>query len=85
MSHDPRSSKIASELAYFLLTNPNEATEFAFEFDGQKAIVRLEAFRNPAGAPDRLYVSLGPPGDKCKCCDGTGLQDRIADPPMAAI
>lgn len=85
MSLDQRSHNIASELVYLALTSSAKETEFAFELKGQKAIVRLELFSNPADAPDRMYVSLNPPGDACKCCDGTGVQTRTSDPPLAAM
>ena len=82
MTADERAQQIESELVYIALTNPGKKTEFAFDFKGQKAIVRLDLSPQPNDAPDRLYVSLDPPGDACKCCDGTGVQERA--PPTAA-
>ena len=74
---------LASELVYLALTNPGKYRDFAFEFDGQKAIIGLEVFGRPLDAPERTYISLVPPGDKCGCCDGTGVQNRAR--PAAAL
>ena len=75
MTEKQRAQRIASELVYLAINNPGEHSDFAFELQGQKAIVRLEVFRKD-DAPDVKYISLGPPGKKCECCDGTGVQDR---------
>jgi hypothetical protein len=82
MNADERAQKIASELVYLALINAGKKTEFAFEFKGQKAIVRLDLSPRPNDPPDRLYISLDPPGEACKCCEGTGIQERA--PPKAA-
>jgi hypothetical protein len=85
MTPEKRAEQIASELTYLMLTNPGTFSEFAFDFKGQKAIVRIEALPVGTEAGDKMYVSLDPPGVKCGCCDGTGVQDRKIAPPFAAM
>ncbi|WP_407168189.1 hypothetical protein [Bradyrhizobium sp. ORS 111] len=83
MTPEKRAERIASELTYLMLTNPGKFSEFAFDFKGQKAIVRVE----PVGieGANKAYISLDPPGETCGCCDGTGVQERKITPPSAAM
>jgi hypothetical protein len=76
MSDEPTPQDIASELVYQTITGNAKNQEFAFEYEGKRAIVELKIFNDPVKAPDRTYVALNPPGTKCECCKGTGKQKR---------
>lgn len=85
MTPEKRAERIASELTYLMFTNPGKFNEFAFDFKGKKAIVRIEVLPGGAAGADKAYISLDPPGEKCECCDGTGIQNRETAPPSAAM
>ncbi len=76
MTDEITPENIASELVYHTLTGDGVDQEYAFEYGGKKAIVRIEVFNDPIQAPDRTYVALNPPGTKCECCKGSGVQKR---------
>ena len=76
MSNEITPQDIASELVYHALTAKEDNQGYAFEYEGKKAIVRIEVFNESIQAPDRVYIALNPPGTKCACCKGTGVQKR---------
>jgi hypothetical protein len=76
MSDEITPHDIASELVYQTITGKPERHEFAFAYDGKKAIVEIKIFDDPVEFPDRTYVALNPPGTKCEYCKGTGKQKR---------
>jgi hypothetical protein len=76
MSDDITPQDIASELVYHTLMGKADDQDYAFEYKGKKAIVRIEILDESVQAPDRVYIALNPPGTKCACCKGTGVQKR---------
>jgi hypothetical protein len=64
--------QIALALIAEMQNGANEAVEHRFN-DGRNIFV-VKVVRTPINLDEQkgMYVSLGPPGKTCKCCNGSG-------------